>query len=271
MKIIYVDSLFLLNFIIDYLLLVVTARVCSITIARRRYLIAAIVGGAYSVMCFMPNFEVLSSATMKLVLWLLISLIAFGCEARLFRCALSFLCISASFGGGVWALSMFWGDGFLYLDLRIMLLSFAICYAALSLVFSGKFSGVKSEVLHIRISHRDKTAEFYALRDTGNLLRDNISGKAVLVCSLSAVCELFSPAEISALSHDDSTEALLKLADIPDAPKFYPILYSTVGASSGLLPCFSPEYLYVDRRLSHDYVLAITTQNIGSEEYSAVI
>lgn len=274
MKIIYVDSLFLLNFIINYLLLVITARVLCLPLRRFRYLIAAAVGGAYAVCCILPDFDFLTGAPMKLVLWGIISLISFGTERYLFRCALSFFCISAAFGGGVWALSMFWSgnaSGFLQLDLRTMLLSFALCYAALSLVFSGKFSPHKKEVLSINISHRDKSVCLCALRDTGNLLRDCASGKAVLVCSICDTKPLFTSEEVAALENIDSTQALLALSQISGSPKFYPTLYRSIGVTQGFIPTFSPKLIHIDGKASSDYVVAISPQSIGTEEYSAII
>ena len=48
MEIIYVDSLFLLNLAIDYLLLSCTAAVCGLTVKRLRYFAGALIGAAYS-------------------------------------------------------------------------------------------------------------------------------------------------------------------------------------------------------------------------------
>ena len=45
MKYIYIDSLFFLSLFTDYLLCLITARICRLCLRRRRYLAAALLGG----------------------------------------------------------------------------------------------------------------------------------------------------------------------------------------------------------------------------------
>ena len=44
MKVIYIDSLFLLNFILDYLLLLAAGRICALPLRRLRYALGAALG-----------------------------------------------------------------------------------------------------------------------------------------------------------------------------------------------------------------------------------
>ena len=44
MKYIYIDSLFFLSLFTDYLLCLITARICRLCLRRRRYLAAALLG-----------------------------------------------------------------------------------------------------------------------------------------------------------------------------------------------------------------------------------
>ena len=55
MTVVYVDSVFVLNGLMDYLLLLVTARLAGIPLRRRRYLLAALAGAAYAVAVFLPG------------------------------------------------------------------------------------------------------------------------------------------------------------------------------------------------------------------------
>ncbi|MGE4353725.1 MAG: sigma-E processing peptidase SpoIIGA [Oscillospiraceae bacterium] len=276
MEIIYVDSLFLLNFIIDYLLLLVTARLCSLVLRRWRYLAAAALGGAYAILCFVPGFGFLVTPWMKLCLWVLMSLAAFGGEAKLFRCALSFLLISAAFGGAVWAASMLGGTlsvigGAVRINMRVLILSFALCYAGLSLAFSGRFGRRRREILSAAIVLRGKKIALNVLRDTGNSLREPSSGKSVLVADTQSTADLFTDEEKKALSLRDGAQSLLALADIEGAPRFRPVMYSAIGTTAGFIPAFSPDELYIDGCLTHDFVVAVSPTPLGDGEYSAVI
>ena len=46
---VYVDSVFVLNALMDYLLVLCAARLAGIPLRRRRYLLAGLLGGAYAV------------------------------------------------------------------------------------------------------------------------------------------------------------------------------------------------------------------------------
>ena len=103
MNVIYADSLFALSVFTDYLLCLVTARFCALRLRRLRYLLAAVFGGVYAVAVFLPGCAWLAHPLVELCAAGLMGLIAFGGEARLFRCIAAFLAVSASFGGMVWA------------------------------------------------------------------------------------------------------------------------------------------------------------------------
>jgi len=55
MTVVYVDSVFVLNTVMDYLLLLSTARLTGVPLRRRRYLLAALAGGVYAVAVFLPG------------------------------------------------------------------------------------------------------------------------------------------------------------------------------------------------------------------------
>ena len=55
MTVVYADSVFLLNGAMDYVLLLVTARLAGIPLKRRRYLLAAALGAVYAVAVFLPG------------------------------------------------------------------------------------------------------------------------------------------------------------------------------------------------------------------------
>ena len=85
MTVIYVDTLFLLNGIIDYLLLLAAARLAGEPLRRLRFGAAAALGGAYAVAIFLPGMSFLAGPWCKLascVLMLWPTAGAGGCSAR---------------------------------------------------------------------------------------------------------------------------------------------------------------------------------------------
>ena len=68
MDVIYLDSLFGLNLLIDYCLVLVSARVCGVVLHRWRYALAALIGALYAALMVLPGFGWLANGMMKLAL-----------------------------------------------------------------------------------------------------------------------------------------------------------------------------------------------------------
>lgn len=140
MDVIYLDRLFGLNLLLDYCLVLASARVCGVVLRRARYLLAALTGALYAALMVLPGCSWLGSGAMKLALGAAMALIAFGGEAHWARCAVVFFAVSAAFGGAVYAASMLAGvspgsGALVTVSGRVLVLSFAVCYAAVSTVF----------------------------------------------------------------------------------------------------------------------------------------
>ena len=90
MDVIYLDRLFGLNLLLDYCLMLASARVCGVVLHRARYLLAALTGALYAAVMVLPGCGWLGSGAMKLALGAAMALIAFGGEAHWARCAVVF-------------------------------------------------------------------------------------------------------------------------------------------------------------------------------------
>lgn len=130
MDVIYLDSLFGLNLLIDYCLVLASARVCGVVLRRWRYALAALIGALYAALMVLPGCGWLANGAMKLALGAAMALIAFGGEAHLVRCTVVFFAVSAAFGGAVYAASMLAGvspgsGALVTVSGRVLALSFA--------------------------------------------------------------------------------------------------------------------------------------------------
>ena len=143
MTVIYVDTLFLLNAVIDYLLLLAAARLAGEPLRRLRFLAGAVLGGCYAVALFLPGLGFLAHPLCRAASAALMLLAAYGGSRRLLRQGVICLALTCAFGGGVMAVGLMGGQGlalgdrgvfYTPLDLKIVLLSAAGCYAALTLV-----------------------------------------------------------------------------------------------------------------------------------------
>ena len=95
MTVVYVDSVFVLNGIMDYLMLLGTARLAGVPLRRRRCLLGAILGGAYAVAVFLPGLGFLAAGPVKVAAGVLLSVAVFGGQAHLLRLTVLLCCAGA--------------------------------------------------------------------------------------------------------------------------------------------------------------------------------
>lgn len=269
MEIIYVDSLFFLNLIADYLLCLGAAYVCGLTLRRPRYFLAALLGAAWAVAVYLPGLGFLASPIMKLVCALLMCLIAYGAERRLLRCTAAFLAVSAAFGGALWALSMAAGTGGrAYADWRTFFLAFALCYAALRVFFTCTGRLPEKKRVCVKAGFLGREAEFIAMVDTGNSLTDPATGAPVLIACPAALKPILK--ENAGLFAAPAVEVLEKSAQVPELRgKLRLIPYSTLDGS-GLLPAFRPDSLSLDGKPDRETLIAVSPGAAG-DGYEAIV
>ena len=98
---IYVDSLFVLNFMINYLILLGSARLAGAQMRRWRMALAAALGGGFAVATVVPGLEFFTAPGMKAFVLALMILAAFGCNRAAVKQGALFLGLSFAFCGVV--------------------------------------------------------------------------------------------------------------------------------------------------------------------------
>lgn len=247
MTVIYVDTLFLLNALVDYLLLLASARLAGEPLARLRFLLGAVLGGAYAVAIFLPGLAFLARPLCRLASAVLIVLAAFWRSRRLLRQVVIFFALSSAFGGGVLAIGLLGGRGLtlsggvLYseMDLKIVLLSAAGCYGVLTLVFQrvGRHTGPSGELKPVRLTLGERHVDMTALVDTGNTLTDPVTGRPVLVAEAEGVETLLPPGVRPEAAELRDPAGVLERLEDPWRRRFCLLPYRCVGVDRGLLLC----------------------------------
>ena len=100
MTVVYVDTLFVLNSMVDYLLLLAGARLAGEPLHRIRFGAAAALGGLYAVALFLPGLMFLERWPCRIASAVLMLLVAYGGGRRLLRQSLIFFALVCAFGGG---------------------------------------------------------------------------------------------------------------------------------------------------------------------------
>lgn len=275
MEIVYIDSLFLLNFIIDYLLLLATGKICVLPLRRWRLALGAVSGAAYAALAvLLPRFFAL--ATVKLLAGCALPLIAFGPRRRTIRAGAVFFAVSAAFGGAVYAACSLGGTTpraglYIPVSMRVLLLSFALCYGAFTLIFRRSGRRGEQTLRSVRVTLAGRAAEFTALVDTGNELCDPVTGEGVLVAEAGALSPLLD-AGGAALLQADPLDAFTLLSQRPELRGRLRLLpCSCVTGPGSLLLAFRPDEVHVDGRKC-GLCVAVSRAALSSEGiYQALI
>lgn len=247
---IYIDSLFLLDFVVDYLLLLLTGRVTGAPLVRWRLLLAAVLGGCYSVLCVTVRLPVLTHPVFKLAAAVLMVLLAYGHSRCLLRCILLFLALSAAFGGGLYALELMLGRP-LMLNVPSILLFSAAAYGALSLAGRKLARHGPAQLRHVTVHLGSRSARLTALVDTGNTLADPITGQGVLVADGDCLAPLLP-------SEADCRNPAQCYPHLPDPSRFRLLPYRSVGVDGGLLLAVRADALEVDGKPVPSRLIALS-------------
>lgn len=248
---IYIDALFLLNAVIDYLLLLCSARLAGEPLARLRFALGALVGGGYAVALFLPGMGFLYHPLCRLAAAVLMVLTAFSRSRRLLRQVLIFFALACGFGGGVLAAGLLGGNaltlggGVFYsaIDIKIVLVSAACCYAVLSLLFRrwGRHSAVRGELRPVKLRLNDREITLTALVDTGNTLSDPATGRPVLVAEGASLLPLFPPGQGPDREDTCDPAGALERLNRRWPGRFRLLPYRSVGMDRGLLLAVRPD------------------------------
>lgn len=274
MTVVYADSVFLLNALMDYCVLTAASRLAGVPLHRWRCLWGALIGGGYAVAVFLPGLEWLASPWVKLAAGILMTLAAFGGEPRFLRMALLVLGISCGMAGAVLVLGLVAGGvpmvgGVFYTDVspRVLLVGATAAYGVLSVVFraSGKH-GIRGQLLPVKLVLGERSQSMTALWDTGNGLRDPVTGQAVLVVSPSCVESLVPRGlrfllEPERLAHPAETLELLSRAAPQLRPRLLP--YHAVGTWDGLLLTIRLDWLEIGGGCINRPVVALSPTPLG--------
>lgn len=180
--------------------------------------------------------------------------------------------VSALFGGAVWAISLQNGGSlgsgaYIPVSFPVLVISFALIYAVLSVVFRRSVKSADISVSDVEVSLMDRHVSLRCLHDSGNTLFDPVSGDAVLITSASRLNALFPGLEAELLNSDCT-----KILTEPSlAGKMRLIPYSAVGTDSGMLAAFRPDSITVDGRPCDDIVVAISPTAVGGDGFDSLI
>jgi len=276
---VYVDVLFLINALMDYITLLAAARLSGLHPQRSRLLLASGLGGGYAILA--TKFPALSHILGWLLGSILICAVAFsGCHAfpRLYAL---YLVVAAAFAGAAWALGaaanqtlLINGVYYFTIPMRLFVLCAVVSYAISGIWLRGdaRHGIIRREVESMQIALWGQTISARILHDTGNDLMEPISRRAVLVLQMDTVQQLFGAQKVL-IARLPSQGATSCLSAMPTkyAQRFGLLPYHAVGTAYGMLLYFRPDWVRNAKGDLVDCVVAIDTEAHRMQGYEGLI
>lgn len=250
---IYLDVILLENLCMNYIILFATGLVNKVKIKQWKILVSSLIGGLYSILSFAPILEIYSNILFKVLLSVVMIYIAFAPKnlKMLLKQLILFYLVSFAFGGCAFALLYFirpqdilMRNGLLTgtYPIKIALLGGIVGFVIVNIAFKmvkGKISK-KDMFCDIEIFWKDESAKVKTMIDTGNLLKDPLSGMPVIVVEKDSLQKLIPNDIIENLSNMLEGKIVELGDDISGEyiSKFRMIPFSSLGKQNRIINWF---------------------------------
>lgn len=278
---VYGDLYILINGCMDFLCLYLTASLLHLRLRRMRAVLAAAFGGGYALTALLLGAQGIVGLLLDLAAAMLMCLMAFSSRTlrliRLLRNTAVCYFVSLLLGGCMTALytalnrlslpfELLEGEGAsVWLFALVTVLSTMV--AALGGRWWSVSKSVKSVTLHVRLYGKETV--LHAMVDTGNLLREPVSGKSVILAEAACILPLLPPSLAKAMQQG-SVDAI----EDYESAKHIRLIPGRSATGTALLPSLVPERVLVEegkRLYEGDYLLApVPTLGVGAHGFDAV-
>ena len=271
--VVYADVLFIINFIINMIILKITSVFSQIKPGVSRLVLASSIGAVYALFMFFPQIKLLYIFPVKLLVSLIMIKITVRDSKvlRLIKLTAMFYLVSFAFAGILLALIYFTdfakgsapviSNGIFYYDISLknLLITSVIAYIlikiASAIISRNKILGIKS----IKIFLGSNECILNALSDTGNLLKEPLSDRPVIIAEKESIENLF-PDGVPDCKNPGTSYTNMRI-----------IPYSSIGTSSGIMTGFVPDRITVDGNCVCDVVIGISETPLSQgNEYNAL-
>ena len=246
---IYLDVIFIENLCMNYIILFATGYITKTKTNPIRLFISGSCGSIYVILMYLYSNIFFSNFFIKIILSIVIILIAF--YPKNFRNFLKqltiFYLISFVFGGcAIFLLYFIKPQNVLIRNgvyvgrypIKIVLLGGIVGF----IITKSSFKLVRSKIgrrdmyVKLNIFNNNNSVQVKALIDTGNMLKDPISGIPVIVVCKDRLYNLFPKIVLNNLENIINGEVLKELDDVKNiVSKFRVIPFSSLGKQNGIL------------------------------------
>lgn len=288
---VYLDIIFLENLCMNYIILFATGYIMKLKIKHIRIVLSSCLGSLYAILIYIQKEMFFSNIILKIMLSILMILIAFFPKKIkiFFKEIILFYLVSFVFGGCAFFLlyfvkpqnvlirnGVYVGRYPIQIALLGGIVGFIITQIAFKLV-KGKITK-KDMITDMCIFNNESMVELKALVDTGNMLKDPISGLPVIVVCKNKLYKIFPEAVLDNI--DDIINGKLKqdifIKQQEVISKFRMIPFSSLGKQNGLLLGIKVDKIEIifddNKEIVEGVIVGIYDKPLSrNDEYSALL
>lgn len=285
---VYLDIILFENLCMNYIILFATGIVMKRKINNLRIIISSFIGSLYAIIIYLKIVSIASNIIMKILLSICMVWLAFNSEnyKTLLKDLVMFYLISFVFGGCSFALIYFINpskvkihDGVLVgmYPIKVTLIAGIIAFLIIQIAFKITKNKLSAEdmICNIEIYFNNKKIKVKTLVDSGNMLKDPISGTPVVIVEREKIESLLSEELIKEISLIEGGD-LLEDSYLIHTTKLRLIPFSSLGKQNGMLIGIKADKIKVIFKDKEEYInniiVGIYNKKITKEnKYNALI
>lgn len=248
----YVIGIMVLSFIVDILLLMGAGKLTSHPMCWAGMFVAALLSAVYHALCIMPHLGQLNHLTIRLLVMGGMGAITFGWSKTFLRPMITFIVLQMALNGLVSGAEM--GN------------VWPVLFGGLALWLMCIFGCPKTDgrIIPAELSHDGNTVKIHALVDTGNMLKDPVTGESVLV-----VCNKLG-AILAGLTERQIADPIQTILERPNH-RFRLLPYHTVGQKNGMMLAMKIDQVKLQGKKTGN-LIAFAPYGLGlQKEYQALV
>ena len=294
---VYLDIVFLENICMNYIIIYATVLLLKLNNKPIRILLGSVIGAIYAVLSVTKVFEIYNTIFLKILISVIIVYISADTKSFkiLLKAVLVFYVVSFTFGGVALALLYFIKPENILMKngvyigtypIKIVLFGGVVGFILISIVYSiikNRYNR-KKKICEVEISIEGNKRLVKALIDSGNFLKEPITGVPVIVVETTYLFQLV-PDEI--LKNIDNiiigNTDVLNVNDIEDEEKraeiskflnkFRVIPFNSLGKENGLLLGIKADFLKViengeyEHKKIENIIIGMYNKKLSKERY----
>lgn len=289
---IYIDIIILENLVMNGIILYATAIISKSKIKYTRIFIASLIGSIYAIIEYISKLSIYSNIIIKLILSILIIYVAFYPQniKKMCKQLILFYVTTFTFGGiATYLIYVVKPQNIIIKNgtyagtyiLKVIFLGAILGTVILAIAFKMAKNKItkKDMFCKVKIKLENKEVILNTMIDTGNMLKEPITGKAVIVVERSSLYELIPREILDNIENilEGNFEKISEETKNKYIPKLKIIPFSSLGKDSGMIIGIKPEKVVIinDEETSEerqDMIVGIYNKSLTKRgEYNALI